>query len=289
MTIRAMIVEDEPGARKRLVRLLAAEHDVQLVGECDDGGTAVAMIFERRPDLVFLDIQLPTLSGLEVLARMDQQRGPRVVFTTAYDKYALTAFDAAAVDYLLKPFTAARFTRAMARARERLTANTAALGGAELEELLRDVRRGQEAVHRMVAGRTEPQGRMVIRNGDRMPVVRHADIEYVESDGNYVKLHAGTVTHRFRGTIQGFLEELDARQFARVHRGTIVNLERVREVQPWYSGDFVLVMQSGAKLRLSRTYNNVLRWFGMRSADIESPGADGAAPTQDRAAGHDPG
>jgi two-component system LytT family response regulator len=209
------------------------------------------------------------LSGIEVLARMDQQHGPRVLFTTAYDKYALTAFDAAAVDYLLKPFTTARFSRAMARVRERLTTSGAAVDGASLEALLRDVRRGQEAVQRLVADRAEPRGRLVVRNGDRMPVVRHADIEFVEADGNYVKLHAGAVTHRVRGTIHGFLEELDTRHFARVHRGTIANLERVREVQPWYSGDFVLVMQSGAKLRLSRTYNDVLRWFGMGTADIE--------------------
>lgn len=270
MEIRAFIVEDEPAARSRLHRMLATQPDVRIVGEAGDGGVAVTRIREERPDLVFLDIELPTMNGLEVLARIGDEGVRSVVFTTAYDKYALAAFDAAAVDYLLKPFDAARFGRTMARVRERLTAHRAQGEPAPIEALMRQLQQGQDDVRRLMSTREARDGRLVVRHGDRMPVVRHADIEYVEADGNYVKLVTPTGTHRLRGTIQGMLQTLRAQPFARIHRGTVVNLEKVREVQPWYSGDFVLVMQSGAKLRVSRTYNDALAWFGLRAADLEA-------------------
>jgi two-component system LytT family response regulator len=264
MNIRTVIVDDEPGARQRLRRLLSAHSDVELVAECEDGDTAVQAVARLKPDLLLLDVQMPTLTGFEVLERLKDEAMPLVVFATAFDNYAVEAFDASATDYLLKPFGAPRFERMLDRVREKLRDGVAEERGPAIEALLKEVRASRSEVRRLVSERVSRPSRMVIRNGNRMPVVRYADVEYIEADGNYLLLHTGTATHRFRGTLQALLKEMDPSQFARIHRGTVANLDRVLEVQPWFSGDFVLVMQSGAKLRLSRTYNEVLDLIGSR-------------------------
>jgi two-component system LytT family response regulator len=243
--LRVLLVDDEPLVRRGLRAFLAAEPDVTVVGECGDGRDAVRVIRAERPDLVFLDVQMPELDGLGVVDALEEdERPPALVFVTAYDAYALRAFEVHAVDYLLKPFDEGRFRTALARARQRLArADTPAPGDPRLEALLRELRPAPAYAERLL-----------VRTASRMLPVPVAAIDWIEAADNYVRLHVGAERHALRETIKGLEARLDPRRFARIHRSTIVNLDRVREVRPLPSGDCVLLLLDGTQLSLSRGY-----------------------------------
>lgn len=252
MTIRAVIVDDEPLARDKLRGFLARHPDIELVGEAGDGLDAVRLIDEVRPDLVLLDVQMPELDGFEVLAAVEQEPLPYVVFVTAFDQYALQAFEQGALDYLLKPVAPDRFDRAIERALTRL-------GSGEAGLLADRLARALEAV----APRREPVERFLVRDGGRSRLVPVREIEWIEAAGNYVKLHLRSESHLLRATMKLVENRLDPGRFARIHRTAIVNLDRVKYLEPWSHGDQLVVLESGARLTLSRRYRDRLpRTFG---------------------------
>ena len=221
--IRALIVDDEPPARRRLRRLLGRESDVVVVGECGDHDSAVAAITRDAPDVAFVDIQLPGGDGFEVLRDAVVDGSPVVVFVTAFDDYAVAAFEVQALDYLLKPFDPDRFRATMGRVRARL---------------------GDD--------------RLAIRDGDRTHVVRTDDIDYCIAAGNYVRIHAGAAEYLMRVTLTELARRLDPSRFVRIHRSTIVRAERVVLLRPMQN-DFVVTLRDGTELTMSRTYRSQLR------------------------------
>jgi two-component system LytT family response regulator len=248
MTLRVLIVDDEEIARQRLRRLLAREDDVEIVGEASDGVHAVDSIRSLAPDLVFLDVQMPEVDGFAVLERLRPHLAPAVVFVTAHDDYALRAFDVHAVDYLRKPFDAMRFKEAFSRARRRVAGVEAEDRSRKLDALL-----AQVAAHS-----PRSRERLMVRADGRLYFVRIDEIDWVEAAGNYVKLHVGRDTHLMRETMAGIEKMLDPSRFLRIHRSAIVNLDRVREMQPWFSGEYTVILRDGTQLRLSRVYRDRL-------------------------------
>jgi two-component system LytT family response regulator len=275
--MRVLIVDDESLARQRVRRLLKAQTDVDVVGEAESGHEAVAMIRALRPDLVCLDVQMPGLDGFGVLQELDGGHVPMVLFITAYDEHAQRAFDVHAVDYVLKPvdedrfrvaFEKARKQRANAVAAERLgelleTVRRLADGGAALADAKEATSAAGDALANAVPGANAGGGgtgryasRILVKQDGRMFFVKTADIDWIEADRNYVRLHVGSTAHSIRERISGIEETLDPRLFARIHRSTIVNLNRVREMQQWFSGDYVVILDDGTRLRLSRHYRD---------------------------------
>jgi len=244
----AVIADDEPLARERIRTLLAAFPEVAVVGEARDGNEAVAKVRELRPSLLFLDVQMPEGDGFSVLEKLPPQATPAVIFVTAYDTFALRAFEVHAVDYLLKPFTRARFSRAVGHVLKKLA--QPARSGIEPEvlsllEAIRAERRTKE--------------RVAIRNGEAVYFVRIADIEWVEASGNYVKIHAGGQEHVLRDSLKSFEERLDPDRFLRVHRSAIVNVDSIQRLEAWFHGEYAVVLRDGTKLMSSRTYSERLR------------------------------
>ena len=246
--IRTLVVDDETLARERVLSLLQQEIDVEVVGECSDGGQAVAAIQEQSPDLVFLDVQMPGCDGFEVLKHISPDRMPTVIFVTAYDEYALRAFEVHALDYLLKPFGKDRFQETLRHAREALEGRRAGDLGRRLLAMVHDVKPEPQKVERLV-----------VKSGGRVFFLRTEDIDWIEAAGNYVRLHLGQESHLFRETMNRMETRLDARRFARIHRSRIVNTERVKELQPWFNGDHVVVLRDGTRLTLSRLYRDKLQ------------------------------
>lgn len=246
--ISVVVADDEPLARDRLRRLLEQQPDVTLVEECTGGAATLHAIGAHRPQLLFLDVQMPDMDGFEVLRAVPDGQLPAVIFTTAYDRYALQAFDASAVDYLLKPYSEARFASALARAR---TSIAAADGqrAARVTSLLAQVAHG-----RAPAAEGPFLERLLVREEGRVIVVPVGELEYAEAAGNYVRLHVGAAEHLLRETLSELEARLDARRFTRIHRSSIVNVAHVVELQPWFSGDYMVLLRSGAKLKLSRSY-----------------------------------
>jgi len=252
MTIRALIVDDEPLARRRLERLLEGEPDAELVAACGTGPEAVESIRRHAPDLLFLDVQMPGLDGFGVLESLGEAVPPAVVFVTAFDAYAVQAFEANALDYLLKPFDADRFHRAFQRAEERLRRPEAGTAPAQLTRLLETLNRQRTIAERLA-----------IRTDGRVYFVRVADIDWIETASNYVRLHAGKTSHLLREPLSSLELRLDPERFLRIHRTTVVNVERLRELQPWFSGEFIAILHDGTRLKVSRGYRDrVARWLG---------------------------
>jgi two-component system LytT family response regulator len=245
--IRALIVEDEPLARERLKMYLADEPDVEVVGECADGREAVSAIRSLDPDIVFLDIQLPELDGFGVVEEVGAERMPVVVFVTAYDQHAMRAFDVYALDYLLKPYKRERLRRAVERARAQISRGKGEALGERLISLLESVRPGPRHVERLL-----------IRSPGRVYFVRVDEIAWVESEGNYVRIHAGKETHFLRDTLGGMEARLDPRKFVRIHRSVIVNVESIKELQPLFSGDYTVILHGGGRLTMSRGHKDRL-------------------------------
>jgi len=241
--IRAIIVDDEELARDRLRSLLDREPEIEVIGEAGDGQSAVALIEQQKPDLVFLDVQMPELNGFEVLNALEER--PNVIFVTAHDKFALKAFDVHAVDYLLKPFDRERFQTALQRAISKIRSQKPGEGKPELSAVLEEVK--PKSVERLLV---KTQGRVLL--------VKVGDIDWVEAADNYVTLHVGKDAHMMRETMTSLEGRLPNDKFMRISRSSIVNVERIHELQPMFHGEYIVVLKSGAKLTLSRSYRDKL-------------------------------
>jgi len=244
---KILIVDDEPLARERLRTLLADETDVEIVGECGDGCQAVVAIEELKPDLVFLDVQVPNLDGFGILESIGADRIPAIIFVTAYDHYALRAFDVRAVDYVLKPFGRERLERALAHARTQIQRGRSNDVSGQLVALLEEIRPQKTYLKRIM-----------IKSGGRLFFLRTMDVEWVEAAGNYVRLHVGSESHLLRETMNGLEAKLDPDRFLRIHRSTIVNIERIKELQPWFHGDYVVILKDDRQLTMSASYREKL-------------------------------
>jgi two-component system LytT family response regulator len=252
MKIRALVVDDEPLARKCVRRFLQNNTEVAVVAECGDGGSAVAAILSKKPDLVFLDVQMPEMDGFEVVHTVGIDRMPAIIFITAYDRYALRAFDANALDYLLKPFGRERFERALARAKVRILGNS-----------------GRDEARRILAGLEQVQTsqgygeRLPIAENGRIVFVKTKDIDWIEADGNYACLHVGSRGHELRETLTNLESKLNPCDFLRIHRSAIVNVHRIKEIQPWFRGYHLVVLENGKELRMSRYQHDVAERLGL--------------------------
>jgi two-component system LytT family response regulator len=249
MKIRVLIVDDEAHARGRLRQSLKDEPDFEIIGECANGRGALEAIRRDRPDLVFLDIQMPRLTGFEVCAQLSDEGTPLpfIIFCTAYDQYALKAFEVHAIDYLLKPFDRERFKQALAHARAQLQRVQPASADPRLAELLNALHVG-----------AKQHDRLVFKEDNRVIFVRTNTIDWLEADGNYVRIHCGSESHYVRETLAGLEAQLPGDKFMRVSRSAIVNLDRIKEFQPLFYGDYAVILQTGAKLTLSRNYRDRL-------------------------------
>jgi two-component system LytT family response regulator len=248
VSIRTLIVDDEPLARERIRSFLETEEDVEIVGECGDGPSAVEAIERERPDLLFLDVQIPEMDGFGVIERIGPVRMPVVVFVTAYDQYALQAFEVHAVDYLLKPFDQERFHKALQRARSAVAARRDGDFSERLMALLQDLKAPQG-----------PLERLVVKSSGRIFFLRVEEIDWVESSGNYVCLHVGKESHLLRETMAGIEAKLDPSRFIRIHRTAIVNVDRIKELHLLFHGEYGVVLRDGSTLTLSRSYRDRLR------------------------------
>ena len=252
--LRVLVVDDEPLARDCIRLALRPHTDVEIIGECSSGEEATAAILDLAPDLVFLDVQMPDLGGFDVIEQIGAERMPPVVFVTAFDTHALQAFRVHALDYVLKPFDDARVEEALSHAREHLTTRRDGELGRRLAALLGD-REGTLAPDTTPpTSRATYVSRFGVRDDDRTRFVAATSIDWFEADSNYVVLHVGITEYRLRTAISVLARSLDPRQFAQIHRSIIVNLDRVREVQAWFGGDYVAILHDGRRLRVSRTF-----------------------------------
>ncbi len=257
MKITVLVVDDEKLARRRVSRLVRETGEAQVVAECGGGREAVNAIAEHRPSLVFLDVQMPDLDGFQVIDTVGPEKMPAVVFVTAFDEFALRAFDLHAVDYLLKPYDTARFRLAFERAKQRLIGQARTDDDARLRALLDDYLAGKAkevATGAATAAAPGMMERFPVHSDGRMRIQRTADVDWWETEGNYVRAHIGATSHLIRMTAARLEAQLDPKQFVRIHRRYLVNVDRVVEVQPWFSGDAVVILRNGAKLRVSRLY-----------------------------------
>ncbi len=243
MKIRTLIVDDEPLARERVKRLLRDESGIEIIGECGNGKDAVRMIGEFGPDLVFLDIQMPEKNGFEVIKALNANRLPVIVFVTAFDQYAIQAFDVHALDYLLKPFNRERFHKAVGRARKQIESTLRGELDERLVSLIENI--GQEKKY---------LDRLMVKSVGRVYFLKTDEIDWIEAAGNYLKLHVGRESHMIRETMNAIEAKLDPSEFVRIHRSTVVNIDRIKELHPMFSGDYTAVLRDGTQLALSRNY-----------------------------------
>jgi len=239
MKIRCLIVDDEELARERVRSLLADEEDIQIAGEVADGHAAVAAIETHQPDLVFLDIQMPGLTGFDVIEAISGGKIPTVIFTTAYDTHAVRAFEISALDYLLKPFKPARFRESLERARARISGSHVTAGDPALNTLMSHLRA------------MEGGPRILVKSPEKILFVRAVEIDHVEAAGNYLVLHCGAERHIVRETMSAMVKRLEPSGFMRISRSSIVNLSRIRELQPMSSGHYTVILKTGAKLDMT--------------------------------------
>jgi two-component system LytT family response regulator len=239
--IRTLVVDDEPAARAAVRALLAADAEIAVVGECADGAEALEAVRAQRPDLLLLDVQMPEMDGFTLLHQLDDAELPVVVFVTAHDRYALEAFEVHAVDYLLKPYDDARFRAALAHAKQQ-------------------VRRGRldgaHGLRRFLGGLPAGEGpylkRLVTRAAGRIGIVAVEQVDWIEADGDYARIHAGRDVHPLRETMKLLEARLDPARFVRIHRSIIVNVERIKELQPYFRNEYVAVLHDGTRLKVSR-------------------------------------
>ena len=247
LKIRALIIDDESLARDRLRKMLAGNPEIEVLGEASDGAAAVEAIRKFKPDLVFLDVQMPELDGFGVLAALGPEHLPAVVFVTAYDQFALKAFEVHAVDYLLKPYDQERFNTALARALDRIRQQQSGDLSQRISSLLAEVKPASKALERLA-----------IKSSGRVVVVKVEDIDWLESADNYVVLHVGHESHMHRETMNTMEGQLPPAKFMRISRSTIVNVDRIKELQPLFHGEYAVILRNGAKLTLSRTHRDKL-------------------------------
>lgn len=248
MNIRTLIVDDEPLARERLRKLLEAEGDFAILEECGDGQRAAAAIEEHRPDVVFLDIQMPEQDGFGVLEAVTLPELPVVVFVTAYSQHAIRAFDVHALDYLLKPFTKSRLKETLARVRERVAQRHTGELNRQLRAVLEEVR-----------GSARGSDRLAVKTGGKVVFVKLADLDWIEAADNYVNLHVGKTSHLLRETMTSIEKRLDSNRFMRISRSAIVNVDRIKEMQPMFHGDYAVILRDGTRLSLSRGHRDKLQ------------------------------
>ena len=249
MTITALIVDDEPLAREGLREFLSDEPDIEIVAECANGVEALEAISEHAPDLMFLDVQMPELDGFGVLEALEPEETPAVIFVTAHDDFALKAFDVYALDYLLKPVEHSRFRTAVERVRSQLSGDGP---GGLRQRLLRLI---QDLDDR----RVKPLDRIVVKARGRARLLKTSEIDWIGADGNYACIHTGHEEHLVRETMTALEGRLDSSHFVRIHRSTIVNLDRIKEIQPWFKGELVVILAGGEELPLSRKYRKALQ------------------------------
>jgi two-component system, LytTR family, response regulator len=250
MKVRTIVVDDEPLARERLLKLLRAEADIEIAGEASNGRDAVELIRAAKPALVFLDVQMPELDGFGVLAELSDEERPAVVFVTAFDKFALKAFDVHAVDYLLKPFDKERFQTALRRALDHLVRSQPKQIHDQLSALLNELRPAQQS------------DRIAVKGEGRVVFLKTSDIDWVEAADNYVSLHVGKESHLLRETMTSIEARLP-KAFLRISRSTIVNTERIKELQPLFHGEYAVILRDGTKLTLSRSHRDKLQQLGV--------------------------
>jgi two-component system LytT family response regulator len=245
--IRSVIVDDEDLARERIRVLLADHADVEVAGEYANGADALRNLAHLAPDLLFLDVQMPGMDGFSLLYSLPEEQRPAVIFVTAYDEHAIRAFEADALDYLLKPFTKERFERALQRVRSRYGA------GGDLEYR----RRLSQALNRMrVANRFD---RLPVKTENGTSFIRIDDVDWAEAEGNYMRVHAGRVSARLRETVENFCGRLPPERFIRIHRSIVLNIDRIVRVEPWAHGEYVVVLLDGTKLKSGRAYSESVR------------------------------
>ncbi|MCK5149274.1 response regulator transcription factor [bacterium] len=238
-----LIVDDEPLARQRIADLLKIEKDLEIVGQAKNGLEAIEMITSLKPDLVFLDVQMPEVDGFGVISTLGVDKMPHVIFVTAYDQYALQAFEVNALDYLLKPFDQERFHLALQRARLQLEKKDPDPLAKQIKQLLDDVKPEEGHV-----------SRLIIKSEGRIFFIKTVDIDWIEAAGNYVTLHVGSEEYLIRETMTSMEAKLDPSQFIRIHRSNIVNIESIKEIKPWFNGEYHVDLKDGAQLTLSRKY-----------------------------------
>jgi two-component system LytT family response regulator len=246
VSIRILIVDDEPLGRQRIRSLLKEEADLEIIGECVNGREAVAAIRDHQPDVVFLDVQMPGLDGFGVLEAVGPEFMPIVIFVTAHDSYALRAFEVHALDYLLKPFDRQRLSQALQRARRQLNQEEKTVG--QYAALLEDVGSSRKSLDRLV-----------IKSSGRVFFLKTEEIDWIESAGNYLRLHVGDEVHLLRETMTNLESRLNSGKFVRIHRSTMVNLERIKELRPMFHGDYLVLLHDNTELTLSRSYRPKLQ------------------------------
>jgi two-component system LytT family response regulator len=253
MTIRALVVDDEELARRGLRVRLERAGDIAVIGECANGGEAIAAIGKLAPDVVFLDIQMPEVSGFDVIEAVGAGCVPHIIFVTAHDQYAVRAFDVNALDYLLKPIDDERLAQALRRARAALASARDESFGSRFAATVASVNQNT-----LAAARRPGSDRIAIPAGDRVVVVRIAEIDWVEASGNYVSFHLGRKVWLLRETVAAIEQRLAPHGFTRIHRSTLVNVERVAELRSLANGEFAVLLQDGTELKLSRSYRHAL-------------------------------
>jgi two-component system, LytTR family, response regulator len=269
MPIRVLIVDDEPIARRRVRRLLRLESDVEVLDEVGSGSEAIEAIRSQHPDLVLLDVQMPDVDGFGVVEALGVDHMPATIFVTAYNEYAVRAFDVHAIDYLLKPYDPDRFRAAFQRARSHLEQVSSAEQGRKIKALLEQVL-GEERVAALAdrpgnghapapVARTRTLDRLMVKHDGRVFFVKVSEVDWFEAAGNYVRVHTGKVSHLIRETMHHVESQLDPSMFVRIHRAVIVNLDRIKELQPWFAGDYIVILRDGRQLKLSRTYREHLQ------------------------------
>jgi two-component system, LytTR family, response regulator len=246
--IRTLIVDDEPLGRERVRTLLRGDPEIEIVGEAADGHKALAAIRKLKPDLLFLDVQMPEMDGFAVLEALEAEEMPVVIFVTAYDRYAVQAFEVHALDYLLKSFDRERFAAAAARAKQELTRRKTEGLNPRLAALLEELQARKKYITRLV-----------IHSGGRISFLRAEEIDWIEAADNYARLHVGRESHLLRETMQSLERRLDPVKFARIHRSTIVNVDRIAELQSLFHGDYAVRLRDGTELTLSRGYREKLQ------------------------------
>jgi two-component system LytT family response regulator len=247
--IRVLIVDDEPLAREKIRGLAAADPDLRVVGECTNGAEAIEAIQSIRPDLILLDVQMPEVGGFAVLEALKDEGLPPVIFITAYDHYAVRAFEFHALDYLLKPFDRERFRAAIDRAKRQIRRESVDGLDARILALLEQMRE-QPARY---------SERLVVKTGGRVFFLNTDEIDWIEAEGNYVSIHTGKKAYLLRETISSLEAQLDPKDFIRIHRSAIANINRIKELQPWSHGEYHVILQDGTQLTLSRSYREKLQ------------------------------
>jgi two-component system, LytTR family, response regulator len=245
--IRTVIVDDEELGRERVRMMLSSHPDIEIVAECSDGPDAVKTIERERPNLVFLDVQMPGMDGFEVLESIEVDPIPAVVFVTAHDDYALRAFDIHALDFLLKPFDEARFEKALERARAQVSNSRTTAIDSRILSLLEDLKSDKKF-----------PDRLIVKSGGRVFFLRTEEIDWVEAAGNYVRLHARNEAHLLRESMKNMESKLDPKIFVRIHRSAIVNVDRIKELEPWFHGEYIVIMRDGTRLTSSRVFSDRL-------------------------------